>query len=261
METEDDTNLRALEDQEKQTPSLPVISKINGATSIIYASKPTMLELSGHPILTDFGQMRLVEGSVSGDWCMPDLYRAPEVMLQLPWGFPVDIWAIGVMVGGGNRCSFHSTNVLISFCAQTLELLEGKNLFDPIDRAHGHYVLPLALAQYIGYLGPPPLHIIRQSPIFTTYFDEQGKHRLTFQFLDARSGLKVYLSMAGNWISEPPIPKTSLEDFVTIIPPGEEKDQFLRFVRKMLTWDPEARATSNDIIPDEWLMRPVEEMM
>jgi len=65
----------------------------------------------------------------------------------------------------------------------------------------------------------------------------------------------------GNWISEPPIPKTSFEDFVTNIPPGEEKDMFLRFIRKMLTWDPEVRATSSEIIQDEWLMKPVIDMM
>lgn len=58
---------------------------------------------------------------------------------------------------------------------QTLELLEGRNLFDPIDRVHGQYVLPLALAQYIGYLGPPPLNIIQKSPLFSTYFDAEGK--------------------------------------------------------------------------------------
>ncbi|KAI2726113.1 hypothetical protein CBS147332_3000 [Penicillium roqueforti] len=116
----------------------------------------------------------------------------------------------------------------------SLELLEGRNLFDPVDRVHGQYVLPLALAQYIGYLGPPPLNIIQNSPLFSTYFNAQG-----------------------NWISEPPIPKTSLEDFVTTIPPGEEKDQFLRFIRKILIWDQEVRATANETIPDEWLMRPL----
>lgn len=63
-------------------------------------------------------------------------------------------------------------------------------------------------------------------------------------------------AITGNWVSEVPVPKNSLEDFVTTIPPGEEKDQFLRFIRKVLTWDPEVRATSNEIIPDEWLMRP-----
>lgn len=58
---------------------------------------------------------------------------------------------------------------------QTLELLEGRNLFDPVDYANKQYVLPLALAQNIGNLGPPPLDMIKQSPLFETYFDIEGK--------------------------------------------------------------------------------------
>ncbi|KAK6826694.1 hypothetical protein RU639_004750 [Aspergillus parasiticus] len=200
MDIEDNTILKDVEQRETENPSTPITT-----------------ELSGYPWLTDFGQMRVVEGRINQDWWMSDLHRAPEVLLQLPWGYPVDIWSIGVM---------------------TLELLEGKNLFDPVDRVHGQYVLPLALAQYIGYLGPPPLEILQKGPLFQTYFDSKG-----------------------NWISEPRIPKTSLEEFVTTIPPGEEKDQFLRFIRKILTWDPEKRATSIEVMPDQWLTRPVEDFM
>ncbi|KAJ5322740.1 protein kinase [Penicillium brevicompactum] len=156
MAIEDDTILQDIEDQESQDPSLPITSTIHAAMpTVVYKSRPTMLAVSGHPILTDYGQMRLVEGCVNQDWWMSDLYRAPEVLLRLPWGFPADIWSIGIM---------------------TLELLEGKNLFDPIDHVRGQYVLPLALAQYIGYLGPPPLDLIKNSPIFSTYFDAQGKY-------------------------------------------------------------------------------------
>lgn len=61
-----------------------------------------MLELSGHPILIDFGQMRLVQDRMNQDWWMSDLYRAPEVLLQLPWGYSVDLWSIGVMVSLAN---------------------------------------------------------------------------------------------------------------------------------------------------------------
>lgn len=211
-EIEDDISLKDVEEQESQDLSIPVIS--HGGP--VYQSRAAMLELSGIPILTDFGQMRPSEPG-NRDWWMSDLYRAPEVLLKLLWGFPVDIWSIGIMI---------------------LELLEGKNLFDPIDRTNNQYVILLALAQYIGYLGPPSLEIIKQSPIFSMYFDDQR-----------------------DWVSGTQIPQTSFEDFVTTIPPGEEKDTFLRFIRKMLTWDPEARATANEIIEDEWLMRPVDEMV
>ncbi|KAJ5212360.1 protein kinase [Penicillium cinerascens] len=112
MEINDDTSLQDIEDQESQDPSLPITSTINGTMqAIVYKSRPTMVELSGHPILTGYGQMRLVEG-------------------------------------------------------RTLELLKGKNLFDPIDRVHGQYVLTLAIAQYIGYLGPPSTEYYSEEPPF-----------------------------------------------------------------------------------------------
>ncbi|KAK2787077.1 hypothetical protein FQN51_003454 [Onygenales sp. PD_10] len=213
MQLEDDSSLKDVEDQESQDPSVPIFTTDGAAP--VYRSRGTKLELSGLPVLADFGQMKLGEGQINQDWWMSDLYRAPEVLLGLPWGYPVDVWSIGVM---------------------TLELMEGKNLFNPIDWVNNQYVLPLALAQCIGYLGLPPLEMVRKSPLFSTYFDEQG-----------------------NWASEPPIPKTSFEAFVTTIPPGEEKDQFLRFIRKILTWDPEARANSYELIQDEWMMRPPSE--
>ncbi|EEP82159.1 predicted protein [Uncinocarpus reesii 1704] len=214
LEAGDDSIFRDIEDEESRDPSIPILS--GDGNAVVYRSRNTRLSPPGNPILMDFGQTRLIEGRVNQDWWMSDLYRAPEVLLKLPWAYPVDIFATGVM---------------------TLYLMEGKNLFEPIDHVHNQYVLPLALAQYIGYLGPPPLEIIKQSPLFSEYFDSEGK-----------------------WVCEVPIPKNSLEDFVTTFEPGEEKDQFLRFIRKMLTWDQEARATSIELISDEWLTRPVDDI-
>lgn len=92
-EADDEIIFKYIEDEELQDPSVPIMS--NG--DIIYKSRTPMLELSGGPVLTDFGQMRLAE-PVNKDWWMSDLYRAPEVLLNLPWGYPVDIWSVGVMV-------------------------------------------------------------------------------------------------------------------------------------------------------------------
>ncbi|KAL4921326.1 kinase-like domain-containing protein [Aspergillus aurantiobrunneus] len=165
-----------------------------------------LMEIEDDTSLKDIEKRETENPSISVDRWMSDLYRAAEVFLQLPWGYPVDIWSVGIMI---------------------LELMEGKNFLNPLDRVHNHFVLPLALAQYIGYLGPPPPEIICQSPLFDF------------------------------WISEPPMPKTSLEEIVTTIPRGEEKDQFLRFIRNILTWHREARLTSNEVILDEWLTRHV----
>lgn len=158
-EIEDYMSLKDIEEQESQDTSTPVINH----GSPVYYSRATMLEISGTPILIDFGQMRPSEPDSRG-WWMSDLYRAPEVLLKHPWGFSVDIWSIGVMVDCSPSLQFNVANRY-----QTLELLEGKNLFDPIDRTNNQYVLPLALAQYIGYLGPPPLEIIKHSPL-SVYF-------------------------------------------------------------------------------------------
>ncbi|KAE8320134.1 kinase-like domain-containing protein [Aspergillus transmontanensis] len=201
----DDSCLKDIEGQEAQDPSIPIISD-SGVP--VYPSREPFLELGGIPMLTDFGQLRDDDGRINQDWIMPDLYRAPEALLQIPWTFQVDMWSVGVMGS------------------------EGKNVFDPIDHVNNQYVLPLALAQYIGYLGLPPLYLIQNSPLFSTYFDEKGSNS-----------------------------KISFENFVTTIPPGKEKVLFLKFIRKMLAWDPEARATANEIIEDEWLQRPFDKMI
>ncbi|KAF3482748.1 CMGC/SRPK protein kinase [Arthroderma uncinatum] len=220
----DTTSLKDLEEQESRDPSVPVITKdSNGAvSSVVYETRPPKLGYSGHPILTDFGQMRQFDECVHKDWWMSDLYRAPEVLMKLPWSFPIDIWSIGVL---------------------TLELMEGRNLFDPVDRVNNQYVIPLALAQYIGYLGEPPRAMLAQSPRLYAYFDED-----------------VYThtseTTTGEYIGGAPIPQTSLEEFVTVIPPGDEKDKFLQFIRKMLTWDPEERKPSIELLTDEWLTTP-----
>lgn len=47
-----------------------------------------------------------------------------------------------------------------------------------------------------------------------------------------------------------PIPKTAIEDFATAIP-GEKKELVLTYV-------PDTRLTSSEIIPEEWLMSLME---
>lgn len=68
---------------------------------VIYQSRPFRrsgnLRRFGLPVLTDFGEARIGDrhhGSIQ-----PDLYRAPEVHLELEWTSKVDIWNVGVLVG------------------------------------------------------------------------------------------------------------------------------------------------------------------
>jgi serine/threonine-protein kinase SRPK3 len=51
----------------------------------------------GEPVLSDFGSA--VSGEVENDRdVQPNVYRCPEVCLQMPWSYNIDIWNVGVLV-------------------------------------------------------------------------------------------------------------------------------------------------------------------
>ncbi|KXS98865.1 hypothetical protein AC578_10848 [Pseudocercospora eumusae] len=205
-------HFRAIEEEEAVEPSLPV----EDGSHPVYLSRGnpvSMLQLTLDPVLTDFGSSRSAL-QVNKDWWMPDTHRAPEILMGVAWDAQVDVWSIGIMA---------------------LELLEGRNLFNPIDKAHKHYVLPLALSQYISYMGLPPLWMIRQSN---------------------NTVIKTFFNAEGHWIAEPPILEASLNDFVTSIEDCREKALFLDFINKILQWDPAKRGQSAHLFCHEWLVGP-----
>jgi len=68
------------------------------APKIVYIS--TAIEMPddlGPPVITDFGGAKIGSGPFVGE-VMPDLYRAPEIILGIPWDEKIDIWALGLMV-------------------------------------------------------------------------------------------------------------------------------------------------------------------
>lgn len=230
MGLNDGLSLQRIEEAEEENPSESVFD----GDYPVYPSRgqPTsMLELSCDPVLTDFGSARSAT-VVNDDWWMPDTHRAPEVLMSVPWDAQVDVWSIGIMVRK------HFTILLMMSAANTrqaLELLEGKNLLSPIDKVHNQYVLPLALAQYMSYMGPPPLWMIQKS---------------------SNPAIKSFFNEAGDWTAEPNTSEAALEDFVTSIPSKDEKAKFLAFMRKILVWDPAERGQSANLFSDEWLMGP-----
>lgn len=50
------------------------------------------------PVLCDFGSAML-GGIEHTEDVQPDIYRAPEVILGVPWSYSIDIWNVGCMVG------------------------------------------------------------------------------------------------------------------------------------------------------------------
>ena len=62
----------------------------------IYLSRPMPFS-PGVPSLSDLSEARFGEAENTED-IMPDVYRAPEVVLGMPWAYPVDIWSLGMVV-------------------------------------------------------------------------------------------------------------------------------------------------------------------
>lgn len=62
--------------------------------------------------------------------------------------------------------------------------------------------------------------------------------------------------LPGKWKGEARIPDVTLETAEQRLE-GEEKDDFLVFMRKMLQWQPETRGSCRDIFYDEWLLADV----
>ncbi|KAE8350529.1 protein kinase [Aspergillus coremiiformis] len=88
------------------------------------------------------------------------------------------------------------------------------------------------LAEMIALLGPPPREILDNSEYARSFFDSDG-----------------------NWKGLCEIPSTSLEKLEGNLQ-GVQQGQFLCFMRKMLRWRPEERASAEELLSDAWLRSP-----
>ena len=82
--------------EEHDTPSP---RKIDGNRTIYSSVELDMPDDPGQPVLSDFGDAKFGPGPFEGE-VMPDLYRAPEIVLGISWNEKIDIWSFGLMVSG-----------------------------------------------------------------------------------------------------------------------------------------------------------------
>ncbi|KAF2807179.1 kinase-like protein [Mytilinidion resinicola] len=87
------------------------------------------------------------------------------------------------------------------------------------------------LGEMIALLGPPPRGFLRRADETLAYWNHEGKYYY--------------------------IPDYSLEDCEVYLE-GDNKRLFMSFMRKMLQWEPEKRATALKLLQDEWLNSPTE---
>ncbi|KKA27947.1 hypothetical protein TD95_001192 [Thielaviopsis punctulata] len=178
----------------------------------VYTSRPippstrTLL----HPpavLLGDFGSACFIERPLVHG-AQPRVYRAPEVVLGVPWGVGVDVWSVGLVAWF---------------------MVTGKHLFprptgagtgDEAHDAEEH------IRDIISVLGMPPAGMWDNR-----FFTEKGEWKGTLA-LKPRS--------------------KTLRDLVSGVK-GEEKEEFLEFVKMALVWDPKERATARKLLDSAWL--------
>lgn len=94
----DDSIFKDCEDAENSSPSQ---SKLVNHSRRLYASRSFRKPHNhayGDPLLCDFGEARIGTESAHVD-IQPEIYKAPEVLMETGWAHSVDIWNAGCLVG------------------------------------------------------------------------------------------------------------------------------------------------------------------
>ncbi|KAL8884341.1 MAG: hypothetical protein Q9192_006871 [Flavoplaca navasiana] len=111
------------------------------------------------------------------------------------------------------------------------DLVENRTLFDAFDLIKNAYSPEIHLSEMTSILGPPPTDLLERGDKATHYFTAEGKLLQSDRKASNASTLESCLA--------------SLT--------GEDKRLFLNFVRRMLKWMPEDRATAGELLQDPWL--------
>ncbi|EME82206.1 uncharacterized protein MYCFIDRAFT_188967 [Pseudocercospora fijiensis CIRAD86] len=144
-------DLTILEDFEKIEQASPSARKIDG-DRIIYESRGLRMPKStGRPVLCDFGEARFGKSSYTDD-IQPYIYRAPEIILDIAWSYPADIWNVGVMAW---------------------DLFERSQLFNARG-PDGEQSSLYHLAQMVAILGPPPIEYLQRTETSRQHFETDG---------------------------------------------------------------------------------------
>ncbi|KAK5102478.1 hypothetical protein LTR70_000334 [Exophiala xenobiotica] len=150
---EDDTMLERFAKAESKHPTP---RKIVDDTLTIYTRRPLPTpkdDRYGVSVLCDFGEARIGETHKTGPLVQPHNSRAPEVIFEIPWGPPVDIWNV--------RCLAWA-------------LFEGRYLFQNVRTNNGKWEPYVHVAQIVSLLGQPPVDFLRRSNTASECFDNSG---------------------------------------------------------------------------------------
>ncbi|KAK2804919.1 hypothetical protein FQN50_006429 [Emmonsiellopsis sp. PD_5] len=182
---------------------------------------------------------RLGDGNDPGEYntriIQRPAFRAPEVILGCSWDRKADIWSFGILAW---------------------YLIQGTGLFYDLFDDPSPYQLKAHIADMISLLGPPPGKLLQLSEERAharwpkPYTDEIGRECWSpWEYFEG-----PLFDEDGGYVHADLIAARSLEDEVTAVE-GQEKHDFVDFMRKMLEWDPERRKTARDLIAHPFLWR------
>ncbi|KAF1817290.1 kinase-like protein [Eremomyces bilateralis CBS 781.70] len=189
------------------------------------------------PKLADFGVAQ--RGDQPGRLIFPiqpNHCRAPEVLLGAGWSYSADIWNFGIIVW---------------------DLLAGTELFLDPKRTGISYSAAHHLAEMIALLGPAPESLIQRARSLRRWRwheEIQNPEGKLCKNVAEFFGGPFYSSDAGEFLHDSLIPSQRV--WVDEVPKcilDEDKTRFLRFIRRMLCWDPDARPTAKELVHDPWL--------
>ncbi|GAO15853.1 hypothetical protein UVI_02051650 [Ustilaginoidea virens] len=161
---------------------------------------------------------------------MPVPYRAPEVILNMPWGHSVDAWSAGLLAW---------------------DLLRGESLFKVYDLESRELNDAHHLAAITALIGPPPPELLQSSEDSRKYWHEDGKCLSMTDCCDTSPWTHLFLSTVahkgsfapGEW--KGPVPLPPKKDFETLVSDmvGVDKENFISFMECFIAWLPSDRLT------------------
>ncbi|KAL3456637.1 kinase domain protein [Aspergillus heterothallicus] len=129
--------------------------EIDGRTIYLSQNLEMIPGKIGAPVLCDFRSA--VSGGVKHtEDVQPDVYRAPEIILEVPWSCSIDIWKVGCMIWN---------------------IFEGGSFFTGQDPEFKTYRSRAHLAEMINLLGPPPVGLLARANQGKKFFTEDGEFR------------------------------------------------------------------------------------
>ncbi|KAB8249042.1 kinase-like domain-containing protein [Aspergillus flavus] len=211
FELADNSVFTKFEEDELQNPSPR--KELDGRSIYLSRELEMIPGKLGAPVLCDFGSAMLGDVEHLED-VQPDIYRAPEVILEAPWWYSIDIWNVGCMIWN---------------------IFEGGSLFTGHDPEFQTYRSRAHLAEMINLLGPHPPSLLARAKQSQKFFSDSGEFR--------EAGLLQDLTPLDQR-------ETTLE--------GEDKESFLRMMRRKLQWEPEKRSSAQELAEDEWICRQID---